>query len=298
MMNVADGIADLGQPVQPCRLRICSPCRTRSRREILDKLRPAPERRGEEAGDEALHGQRAGVSALPAGPLSLEQGHDRRLQEGDRVLPAGDRARIRGTRWPTRASPTRICCSASYWVEAITEAKSAADRGAADRSRPGRGAHRARATSSCGSTGTGRPPSASSRRASRSTRRRRWRTTSTRCTWRRWAGLPTRSPKSRTRPGARSALAHHQRRPGLVPALRRPDRRGDDAVPEDDRVRRQFGVGAPRPGRRLEPRGPARRGDRRTDAGADVVGAQPRRPRHSSAPPTRAPGGRPRPKPR
>ena len=60
------------------------------------------------------------------GPLLLESGDDRRTEEVDRVLAAGDHQGSRSTRWRTRASPTRTCRSGSFWVEAISEAKAAA----------------------------------------------------------------------------------------------------------------------------------------------------------------------------
>ena len=58
--------------------------------EILDKAAATDQRRGAAARHAALHGERRGVPALPPGPLSLEQRHDRGLQARHRLLPAGD----------------------------------------------------------------------------------------------------------------------------------------------------------------------------------------------------------------
>ena len=71
--------------------------------EILDKIRPRLSGEAKEKATQTAHRGLGGVSALPAGPLPLEQGHDGRLPERDRVLPAGDRSAIRNTRSPMRA---------------------------------------------------------------------------------------------------------------------------------------------------------------------------------------------------
>ena len=180
-MNVADGIAALGRPVQPAARRPAGRA-GRDRRRDPRQARPAADRRGKEARDQALHRRRRGVPAVPAGPLSLEQGHDRRLQEGDRVLPAGDRegpevrARLRGAgrlvpvarlvlgRGDHRGEGGRACKALQLDPNlaeahvALGHIKLLARLGLAGRR------------------------DASSSRASRSTARRRSRTTSTRCT--------------------------------------------------------------------------------------------------------------------
>ena len=48
---------------------------------------------------------------LPAGPLPLEQGHDRRLQDAPSSTSSRPSRRTRATPWPTPGSPTPICCS-------------------------------------------------------------------------------------------------------------------------------------------------------------------------------------------
>ena len=211
--------------------------------EILDKLRPRLSGEDKKRATKRLHRQRRGVSAVSAGPLSLEQGHDRRLQAG-RSSTSSRRSR----QDPKYALAYAGLADShlllgSYWVESMTEAKSRRRAGAADRPEPGRGARRARAHQAAGSTGTGRRPSASSSRASRSTRRRRWRTTSTRCTSRRSAGVPDAIAEVQPRAGTRSALAHRQQptsagicsTPGSRPTRSRSSARRSSSTPTRSR---------------------------------------------------------------
>ncbi len=107
----------------------------------------------------------------------------------------------------------------SYWVETLPEAKAAAEQALAIDGSLAE-AHVALGSIKLCSTGTGRPPSASSSRASRSIRAPRSRTTSTRVPGDR------RPPGRRAQPGppragAGPALADRQQRPRLVSALRR-----------------------------------------------------------------------------
>ena len=161
-------LAVVGQSVQPAGVR---PARRagRDRRRDSRQAAAAAERRGRRSA-------RRGATPTTPWPIrctcraAITGTRARSTATRRRSSTSSRRSRrIRSTRWPTPGSPTRICCSDRTGSRRSPRRKAAARTGARARSEPGRSARRARPHQAAGSTGTGRPPSASSRRASRST---------------------------------------------------------------------------------------------------------------------------------